>query len=48
MKGNGISGHVIVQGYFTTPLKQYKSKKVRLNVEQLSSDIKLTEGAWRK
>jgi hypothetical protein len=39
IKGNGISGHVIVQGYFTTPLKQYKSKKVHLNVEQLSSDI---------
>ena len=48
IKGNGISGNVIVQGYFTTPLKQYKSKKVHLNVEQLSSDIKLTEGAWRK
>jgi hypothetical protein len=48
IKGNGISGEVIVQGYFTTPLKQYKSKKVRLNMELLSNDIKRTEGAWRK
>jgi hypothetical protein len=48
IKGNGISGHVIVQGYFTTPLKQYKSKKVHLNVEQLSNQVQHTEGAWRK
>src|SRR6266446_3372590 len=48
IRGNGISGEIVVQGYFTTPLKQYKSKRVRLNVELLAMDIKLTEGAWRK
>ena len=48
IKGNGINGEIVVQGYFTTPLKQYKSKRVRLNVELLAKDIKLTEGAWRK
>ncbi len=48
LKQNGNSGKVIVRGYFTTPLKQYKSKRVRLNVELLAKNIKLTEGAWRK
>jgi hypothetical protein len=46
--GDGISGEIVVQGYFTTSLKQYKSKRVRLNVELLAKAIKLTEGAWRK
>ena len=48
IKGNGFSGRVIVRGYVGTPLKQYKSKKVRVNMELLSSDINLTERAWRK
>ncbi len=48
IKGNGISGNVIVQGYFTTPLKQYKSKMVHLNVEELVNNVELTEGVWRK
>jgi hypothetical protein len=48
VKGNGIKGEIVVQGYFTTPLKQYKSKKVHLNVEQLSNQVQHTEGAWRK
>jgi len=48
IKGNGISEEVVVQGCFTTPLKQYKSKKIRLNVEELVNNVELTEGAWRK
>ncbi len=48
MKGNGISGDVVVRGCFTTPLKQHKSKKVRLNVELLANNVELTEGSWRK
>jgi hypothetical protein len=48
IKGNGISEEVVVQGCFITPLKQYKSKKVHLNVEQLSNQVQHTEGAWRK
>ena len=48
IKGCGISGKVIIQSYFTTPLKQYKSKRVCLDTAALSKDIKRVEGAWRK
>jgi len=48
MQGNGIAGKAIVQGYITTPLKRYRSNRVRLDMKLLADNIKLTEGAWRK
>src|SRR5436305_7450431 len=44
IKGCGISGNVIIQSYFTTPLKQYKSKRVCLDTAALSKDIKRVDG----
>lgn len=48
MQGNGIAGNVVVQGYITTPLKQYKSRRVRVDMKLLADSIQRTEGTWRK
>jgi hypothetical protein len=48
MQGNGIAGKAIVQGYITTPLKRYKSKRIRFDMKLLADNIKRTEGTWRK
>ena len=48
LQGNSIAGKAIVRGYITTPLKQYRSRRVRVDMKLLADNIKRTEGAWRK
>jgi len=40
MKGNGISGDAAVRGCFITPLKQYKSRKFRMDVKELGLSVR--------
>lgn len=48
MLSSNVHGKVSMRGYFSTALKQYRSKRFRFNVDPLIEDINRTEGAWRK